>query len=148
MSQQRVFTIYLSKPLQTQRWQTMLQISFKVEGTGTQSRHACNHFHTDSALVQGVNFRSFTVKQAKSLGITGNVQNENDGTVCFSRLPSTYIAMLTWILQVTGEAQGDSSALDKFQQHLNRGPSAASVTKVHINNIKTKEGESDFTQWF
>ncbi|KAI4803482.1 hypothetical protein E4T44_10166, partial [Aureobasidium sp. EXF-8845] len=85
-------------------------ISFKVEGT-----------------VQGVNFRSFTVKQAKSLGITGNVQNENDGTV-------------------TGEAQGDSSALDKFQQHLNRGPSAASVTKVHVNDIKTKEGENDFTQ--
>jgi acylphosphatase len=49
-------------------------------------------------------------------------------------------------VQVTGEAQGDSSALDKFQQHLNRGPSAASVTKVHVNDIKTKDGESDFTQ--
>lgn len=49
-------------------------------------------------------------------------------------------------MQVTGEAQGDSSALDKFQQHLNRGPSAASVTKVHVNDIKTKEGDNDFTQ--
>jgi acylphosphatase len=48
--------------------------------------------------------------------------------------------------QVTGEAQGDSSALDKFQQHLNRGPSAASVTKVHVDDIETKEGENDFTQ--
>ncbi|KAI4722367.1 hypothetical protein E4T48_01373 [Aureobasidium sp. EXF-10727] len=86
------------------------QISFKVEGE-----------------VQGVNFRSFTVKQAKSLGITGHVQNASDGSV-------------------TGEAQGDSSALKEFQQHLNKGPSAASVTKLDVNEIKTKEGESDFTQ--
>ncbi|KAI5224702.1 hypothetical protein E4T41_05567, partial [Aureobasidium subglaciale] len=86
------------------------QISFKVEGE-----------------VQGVNFRSFTVKQAKSLGISGHVKNVSDGSV-------------------TGEAQGDSSALNKFQQHLNRGPPAASVTKLDVNDIKTKEGESDFTQ--
>ncbi|CAD0094324.1 unnamed protein product, partial [Aureobasidium mustum] len=79
-------------------------ISFKVEGE-----------------VQGVNFRSFTVKQAKSLGITGHVQNASDGS-------------------------GDSSSLKEFQQHLNKGPSAASVTKLDVNDIKTKEGESDFTQ--
>jgi hypothetical protein len=46
---------------------------------------------TDLTLVQGVNFRSFTVKQAKSLGITGHVQNANDGTVCASRIPFAYI---------------------------------------------------------
>ena len=40
------------------------QISFKVEGE-----------------VQGVNFRSFTQKQAKSIGITGFVTNSSDGSV-------------------------------------------------------------------
>lgn len=48
--------------------------------------------------------------------------------------------------QVTGEAQGDSGSLKEFQQHLNKGPSAANVTKLDVNDIKTKEGESDFTQ--
>lgn len=37
---------------------------------------------SDITIVQGVNFRSFTVKQAKSLGITGHVQNASDGSVC------------------------------------------------------------------
>ncbi|KAJ9621554.1 hypothetical protein H2203_007041 [Taxawa tesnikishii (nom. ined.)] len=49
-------------------------------------------------------------------------------------------------LQVTGEAQGDSSALDKFVQHLNKGPSAAKVSKVDTKEISTKQGESDFSQ--
>ena len=48
--------------------------------------------------------------------------------------------------QVTGEAQGDKNSLKEFQQHLNKGPSAASVTKVDVSDIATKEGESDFTQ--
>ena len=47
---------------------------------------------------------------------------------------------------MTGEAQGDSSALDKFVQHLNNGPSAASVNKVDVKDIATKDGEKDFSQ--
>lgn len=47
---------------------------------------------------------------------------------------------------MTGEAQGDSSALDKFVQHLNKGPSAAKVSKVDTKEISTKQGESDFSQ--
>ncbi|KAF1356772.1 Acylphosphatase-like domain-containing protein, partial [Delphinella strobiligena] len=70
--------------------------------------------------------RSFTVKQAKSLGITGSVQNASDGTV-------------------TGEAQGDSNALKEFVGHLNKGPSAASVSKVDTKAISTKSGESSFS---
>ncbi|KAG9389302.1 Acylphosphatase [Pyrenophora tritici-repentis] len=31
--------------------------------------------------VQGVNFRSFTQKQARSIGITGFVTNASDGSV-------------------------------------------------------------------
>ncbi|GAB7341064.1 hypothetical protein MBLNU457_7384t1 [Dothideomycetes sp. NU457] len=77
--------------------------------------------------VQGVNFRSFTVDQAQSLGVTGFVKNTPDGTV-------------------TGEAQGDQSSLDKFVQHLNKGPSAAKVQKVDTKEISVKQGESDFSQ--
>lgn len=105
-----------------------------------------DHSHTDFAIVQGVNFRSFTVKQAKSLGITGHVQNASDGSVCLGRIAFTYLDSANFQTQVTGEAQGDSSSLDKFKQHLNRGPSAATVTKLDVDDIKTKEGESDFTQ--
>ncbi|KAF1979886.1 Acylphosphatase [Bimuria novae-zelandiae CBS 107.79] len=84
------------------------RISFKVDGE-----------------VQGVNFRSFTTKQAKSLGVTGFVTNASDGTV-------------------QGEAQGSSNAIKEFVQHLNKGPSAASVKGVEQNDISTKSGESSF----
>jgi len=48
------------------------QIQYKVEGR-----------------VQGVNFRSFTQKQARSIGITGFVTNASDGSVsiCPQRTP-------------------------------------------------------------
>ncbi|KAF1832421.1 Acylphosphatase [Decorospora gaudefroyi] len=75
--------------------------------------------------VQGVNFRSFTQKQAKSIGITGFVSNASDGTV-------------------TGEAQGSEDKLKEFVQHLNKGPSAASVHQVEQKDIDTKSGESSF----
>jgi len=67
------------------------------------------------------------VDKAKSLNITGSVQNASDGSV-------------------TGEAQGTSSSIDKFVQHLNMGPSAADVNKVEQKDISTKEGETRFSQ--
>ncbi|KAL1609597.1 hypothetical protein SLS59_001104 [Nothophoma quercina] len=84
------------------------RISFKVDGE-----------------VQGVNFRSFTQKQAKSIGVTGFVTNASDGTV-------------------QGEAQGSADQLKEFVQHLNKGPSAASVSGVEHNDISSKSGESGF----
>ncbi|KAF4554608.1 Hypothetical protein D9617_4g003630 [Elsinoe fawcettii] len=86
------------------------RIAYKVEG-----------------VVQGVNFRSYTVKQASQAGVTGYVKNDSDGSV-------------------TGEAQGSDSALSKFVQHLNMGPSAAKVDKVDVRDISTKDGESGFDQ--
>ncbi|EGP86892.1 uncharacterized protein MYCGRDRAFT_44206, partial [Zymoseptoria tritici IPO323] len=77
--------------------------------------------------VQGVNFRSFTETKATGLNLTGYVKNADDGSVI-------------------GEAQGSQSSLDKFVQHLNMGPRAASVSKVEQNDIDTKEGESSFSQ--
>jgi len=85
-------------------------ISFKVDGE-----------------VQGVNFRNFTVKQAKTLGLTGYVQNASDGTV-------------------EGEAQGSDDAINELIDHLNKGPPAASVTGVEHSNISNKQGESGFGQ--
>ncbi|TKA77316.1 Alternative oxidase, mitochondrial [Cryomyces minteri] len=87
------------------------RITYKVEGE-----------------VQGVNFRSYTVKQANSLGVTGFVKNASDGTV-------------------VGEAQGDESKLQEFVKHLNSGPSAASVNKVDHSDIEVKQGEKGFSHY-
>ena len=75
--------------------------------------------------VQGVNFRSFTQRQAKSIGVTGFVTNASDGSV-------------------QGEAQGSDDAIKQFVQHLNKGPSASSVSGVEQSDVSTKSGESDF----
>ncbi|KAJ8117138.1 hypothetical protein OPT61_g1602 [Boeremia exigua] len=75
--------------------------------------------------VQGVNFRSFTRKQARSIGLTGFVTNASDGTV-------------------QGEAQGTADQLKDFVQHLNKGPSAASVSGLEHNDISSKSGENGF----
>ncbi|KXT13575.1 hypothetical protein AC579_8075 [Pseudocercospora musae] len=83
---------------------------------------------TVTGTVQGVNFRSFTAEKAKSLSITGFVKNASDGTV-------------------VGEAQGSSSNLDKFVQHLNMGPRAAKVSNLEQKDIGSKEGESEFEQY-
>jgi acylphosphatase len=48
-------------------------------------------------------------------------------------------------VQVQGEAQGSEDALNDFVQHLNTGPSAASVDSVDKSEIATKSGESRFT---
>ncbi|KAF1916365.1 Acylphosphatase-like domain-containing protein [Ampelomyces quisqualis] len=84
------------------------RISYKVDGE-----------------VQGVNFRSYTQRQAKRIGVTGFVTNKSDGSV-------------------QGEAQGSDDAIKQFVQHLNKGPSAASVSSVEQNDISTKSGESGF----
>ncbi|KAH6643935.1 Acylphosphatase-like domain-containing protein [Boeremia exigua] len=70
--------------------------------------------------------RSYTQKQAKSIGVTGFVTNSSDGTV-------------------QGEAQGSADQLKDFVQHLNKGPPAASVSTVEQSDISSKSGESSFT---
>ncbi|KAF2232821.1 Acylphosphatase [Viridothelium virens] len=76
--------------------------------------------------VQGVNFRSYTRRQAQGLGVTGFVKNVEDGSV-------------------QGEAQGTDEQLKEFIQHLNKGPQAAIVNGVEHSEIETKEGESSFS---
>lgn len=61
--------------------------------------------------VQGVFFRSSTRDQAQSLGVTGWVRNERDGSV-----------------RVV--AEGEEAALNELLAFLNEGPSQARVNHV------------------
>ncbi|ORX94430.1 hypothetical protein BCR34DRAFT_608276 [Clohesyomyces aquaticus] len=90
--------------------------------------------------------RSYTSKQANSIGVTGFVKNVSDGTV--RRLSSHMEALLSDLvvkIQVQGEAQGSPDALKEFIGHLNTGPSAASVNRVEQSDIGSKSGESGFS---
>jgi hypothetical protein len=62
---------------------------------------------------------------------------------CSAHLP--LLASLIDSMQVAGEAQGSDDALNQFVQHLNQGPSAASVKSVEQSDIATKSGESGFS---
>jgi acylphosphatase len=63
--------------------------------------------------VQGVNFRTATQREAAGLNLTGWVRNLWDGTV-------------------ETVAEGPTSALEKFEAYLHRGPSAAYVESVDV----------------
>ncbi|KAF2670748.1 Acylphosphatase [Microthyrium microscopicum] len=77
--------------------------------------------------VQGVNFRYYTAREANKIGVTGFVQNDDDGSV-------------------SGEAQGDDQALKQFLEIVKKGPPAADVSDVTKSDIDSKEGESKFNQ--
>ncbi len=64
--------------------------------------------------VQGVNFRYYTTRTARRLGLTGWVANRRDGTV-------------------EAVAEGERSALDEFVDFLHRGSPAASVDEVDVD---------------
>ncbi|MGD2144943.1 MAG: acylphosphatase [Anaerolineae bacterium] len=63
--------------------------------------------------VQGVNFRYYTTRRARRLGLTGWVANRRDGTV-------------------RTIAEGKRSDLDQFVDFLRRGSPAASVERVDV----------------
>jgi len=62
-------------------------------------------------LVQGVNFRYYTVNRARSLGLTGWVANLRDG-------------------RVETVAEGPRDALEAFLAYLHEGPPSARVRHV------------------
>lgn len=64
--------------------------------------------------VQGVNFRSYTVREASELGLTGWVRNVRDGTV-------------------ETLAEGERENLDRFLAFLHVGSPSAIVTKVEVD---------------
>ena len=69
--------------------------------------------------VQGVFFRASAQKQAKSLGLSGFVRNEHDGSV--------YI-----------EAEGNPEALEKFVGWCRTGPPAAVVKSCEVREAAMK----------
>lgn len=58
--------------------------------------------------------------------------------------PKKTFVLSTDAAQVQGEAQGSDDAIKQFVQHLNKGPSASSVSGVEQSDVSTKSGESDF----
>jgi len=72
--------------------------------------------------VQGVNFRYYTTRTARRLGLTGWVANRRDGTV-------------------EAVAEGPREALKKLVGFLHQGPPSAMVTNV---DIKWKSPTDEF----
>ncbi len=66
--------------------------------------------------VQGVGFRAATVRQAEALGLGGFVGNTRDGAV-------------------TGEAQGEHAAIERFVAWLGTGPAFARVDRVTVDPL-------------
>lgn len=66
-----------------------------------------------SGRVQGVGFRFFVVREARRLGLTGQVQN----------LPDHRVEVL---------ARGDRACLQQLVERLNRGPILSRVDRVDV----------------
>jgi acylphosphatase len=80
---------------------------------------------TISGRVQGVFFRYYTQKKARSLGLRGKVRNCIDGRVEL------------W-------AYGPEADLDKLQHWCHDGSPASWVEEVYSENIECKDSVSDF----
>jgi acylphosphatase len=74
---------------------------------------------TVRGLVQGVFFRASTKKKADSLGLSGFVRNEEDGSV--------YI-----------EVQGEERALADFLEWCRHGPPQANVEDCQVDDIPVR----------
>ncbi|HVM21602.1 MAG TPA: acylphosphatase [Egibacteraceae bacterium] len=81
---------------------------------------------TASGLVQGVFFRASARDEARRLGVTGWVQNTDDG-------------------RVTAQAQGDDAAVDAFVEFCRQGPGQAEVEDLVVDDIAPVHGESGFS---
>lgn len=75
--------------------------------------------------VQGVAFRASTASEARALGLTGWVQNQEDGTVVL-------------------EAQGEPAAVAALLAWCDHGPPAARVTRVVVDELAVAPGEVGF----
>lgn len=80
---------------------------------------------TISGRVQGVWFRASTQETARSIGLTGWVQNNPDGSV------------------IT-QAQGTKTQLSRFIEWCRKGPPAAVVDQVDILELEIEPREFSF----
>ena len=74
--------------------------------------------------VQGVGYRWFAQEEARHLGLVGRVANTDRGSVVV-------------------EAEGEAETLDRFEEILRRGPSAARVATISAHETPCR-GEDDF----
>jgi acylphosphatase len=78
-----------------------------------------------SGLVQGVGFRYFIYRQAKSLGLTGYARNLANG-------------------QVEIVTSGQKGLIDELIKAARVGPSYASVSDVQLEEIELEKSFKDF----
>lgn len=74
--------------------------------------------------VQGVSFRWYAQERARSLGVSGWVRNEPDGSVLL-------------------HAEGDDQAVDSLVEWCRQGPSMAKVSNVAVRE-DTPSGATSF----
>jgi acylphosphatase len=80
---------------------------------------------TVSGLVQGVFFRSEIEQRAQRLGLSGWVRNLPDG-------------------RLGAEFQGSPEAVEEMLAFCRRGPQAAEVNDVEVNDVAVREGDMGF----
>jgi acylphosphatase len=76
--------------------------------------------------VQGVSYRASTATEASRIGVVGWVRNRNDGSVEL-------------------EAEGDDDKVAALVAWCERGPPAAQVSKVTVEEQSPKRTESQFS---
>lgn len=79
---------------------------------------------TVTGRVQGVSFRYYAIEQARSLGVTGWVRNEPDGSVAL-------------------HAEGAADAVDALVEWCRTGPALAKVRHVAVREA-TVTGATSF----
>jgi acylphosphatase len=75
--------------------------------------------------VQGVGYRWFVMRRAKSFGLSGWVKNRFDGSVEM-------------------EVQGDSENIDLFELTVKDGPRLAAVSDMSSEGVPLREDERGF----
>jgi len=75
-------------------------------------------------LVQGVGFRYFMQRSARTLGVTGWVRNRMDGSV-------------------EAVVQGSAEAVEAITELARRGPPSAHVTDIRISDADGRFGAFD-----
>jgi acylphosphatase len=78
-----------------------------------------------SGIVQGVGFRYFARHYALTLGLTGFVENLEDGSV--------YVV-----------AEGEESDVEQYLSILKKGPSSAKISKIEFQYKEPKNEFLDF----
>ena len=78
-----------------------------------------------SGLVQGVNYRWFTLETADGLGLTGWVRNLPDG-------------------RVEAEIEGDKDVVQQMIEAMRKGPRFAQVTDLEVNEQPCQNIYRDF----